>query len=1650
MSPRTVLDDRCRRFGVETRYADAAGHKRESPRETVEALLAGFEAAEQSAPSGRFAPPVVVVRAGKGPYTIQLMPPAGASDVAWTLEEERGGKREGKSPARSEIALPHDLPLGYHDLHLAIAGQTAQTTRVIVVPERCFMPPALEAGPGAWGFAIQLYALRSQRNWGMGDFTDLADFMWRAGTEGAALVGINPLHALFDDEPSRASPYAPSSRRFFNALYLDVEAIEDFSACEAARALVASTGFQDRLRHQRAAALVDYAGVARCKLQVLELLYGHFREHELASGTERALAFRAFQQAGGEELRLFATFQALRSHFATSDARRRYWRHWPEVYQDPDSAAVTEFAARHQVRIEYYEYRQWQIDVQLRKCTQAARVSGMQVGLYCDLAVGIDFGGAEGWAERGLFAEEWSAGAPPDAMAPAGQEWGLAPMNPVALRQSAYEAFVTTLRANMRHAGALRIDHILGLWRLFWVRHGHGPAAGVYVRYPFDDLAGIIALESQRNKCLVIGEDLGLIPDGLHARMDELGILSYRLLFFEREGDGRFRGIDAYPRNALVSVGTHDLVPLAGYWNGTDIAIRGELGLYPDAERAKHERRARAGDRRQMADALGLGRTEAQSAAAVSEAAHRFLARTQSRLVVAQLEDALGISEPPNVPGTDKEYPNWRRRLPIDSPALFRHADFRRLVKTLNDERPPISAKPPIPAIAESNGKASDLDVPRATYRVQFGPAFGFDAATEIVPYLERLGISHVYASPIFKARPGSTHGYDITDHNALNPEIGTPEAFERFSDTLRAHGMGLILDFVPNHMGIGKSDNLWWLDVLEWGQSSQYADFFDIDWTPRREQLWGKVLLPLLGDHYGVVLEAGELVLKFDDADGSFSVWYHEHRLPIRPRHYAIILRRQLSGAADDMRPEVKDNLTRLADEFDHLRRPPRRRRAAVHERAEALKAELADLARGEAGAGRFIAGAVAAFNGVPGRPRTFRLLHSLLERQVYRLAFWRVAADEINYRRFFNINELASIRIEQPALFDIAHRLVGRLIAEDRVHGLRIDHIDGLYDPAAYCRRLRALAAENRQREGVPFYVVVEKILAHHEPLRETWEVDGTTGYEFTNLVNGLFVDAKGEPALKNAYETFGASQEPFEEVLRDAKQYVVDHMLAGEVNVLSSELDRISERHWSTRDYTDERLHAALREVVVQFPVYRTYVTEEGATPDDLRDIDWAVARARRRWRGPDPEIFDFVRAVLTTDLARAPSPYRRADIVRFAMRFQQRTGPITAKALEDTTFYRYNMLASLNEVGGDPRQFATTVAAFHYANRQRAKLWPNSMLTTATHDTKRGEDARLRIDTLSEGPDEWNERVRRWSTFNRSYRREVDEGPAPSANDEYLLYQTLVGIWPTSFESAPLGPSSALSDLVGRLQDFAVKSAREAKIASSWDRPNEPYEEAYRAFVERMLDATRANPFLGDFAEFHARLAPAAMRSSLSQVTLKLMSPGVPDIYQGCEGWDLSLVDPDNRRPVDFASRAARLEEFERPTSTGEMLESWRDGRIKQFVTANLLRLRREFADLFRLGDYEGLECDGPGGDHLVAFRRSHGEDQIVVVAGRLFVGFEKAGGARDTMIRASADLTGRWRNIFDGSTVSWTRTDGVSVLPAAPLLAVLPVAVLVRT
>jgi len=962
------------------------------------------------------------------------------------------------------------------------------------------------------------------------------------------------------------------------------------------------------------------------------------------------------------------------------------------------------------------------------------------------------------------------------------------------------------------------------------------------------------------------------------------------------------------------------------------------------------------------------------------------------------------------------------------------------------------------------------LRVPRASYRVQFSSNFTFSDVSEIVPYLADLGISHVYASPYLKARSGSTHGYDITDHNSLNGEIGDEASFEAMCRRIIDHGMGQILDFVPNHMGIGRADNGWWLDVLEWGEESPYAEYFDIDWNSAKSELRGKVLVPSLGDHYGKVLGEGALKLAFDGETGTLSVWYYEHRFPVTPGQYAPILNGALQRLVDSEAVEETDlaEMRLVAAGFADLRKAARsgRHRAVRRAMAERLKGQLVDLVRKAPVLAEAIEEEVRELNGAPGDLGSFERLHRLLQAQHYRLAFWRVAAEEINYRRFFQINDLAGIRIEVPEVFDSAHKLVLSLIEKGYLHGLRIDHIDGLFDPKHYLDRLQAKTrdAAGMTGEDEQFYVVVEKILAPHEGLREDWAVAGTTGYDFLNLLNGVFVDPLAEESLSRLYTRFIGRNPSFEEIAYEGRKLAMDQELASELRVLANEFNHLTETNWLTRDYTLVGLRQALREVVACFPVYRTYVDRKGAMQSDRRDIDWAIAHGRRRSMRTDMSVFDFIHDLLTTDLARGKkNRFNRREVHRLAMKFQQYTGPVMAKGVEDTAFYRYNRLLSLNEVGGEPHRFGISVAAFHHMTQETVRRWPHAMLATSTHDTKRGEDVRARINVLTEVPLEWGRNLQRWSVLNRRWKSEANDQIVPDPNDEYLFYQTLIGAWPMEFFDVETIDAEDMDRFRLRIVAYMMKAVREAKVHSSWVTMNAPYEDGLAMFVERVLDVRKKNPFIEDFRVFAERVGAAGAVNSLAQATLKLTVPGMPDIYQGTELWDLFLVDPDNRQPVDFEAHRVLLARLRQDLSENEpravvsrLLEDWRSGEVKLLVVWRLLNLRRAAPEMFLAGEYEPLEAQGGQAGSLVCFLRTlNGMPPLLVVVPRLVARLSARPGDwpigdfawRDTYLELPPEVpVGSLRNIFTGDPLQLSGEHETTRIAVSSLLADFPVAV----
>jgi (1->4)-alpha-D-glucan 1-alpha-D-glucosylmutase len=935
--------------------------------------------------------------------------------------------------------------------------------------------------------------------------------------------------------------------------------------------------------------------------------------------------------------------------------------------------------------------------------------------------------------------------------------------------------------------------------------------------------------------------------------------------------------------------------------------------------------------------------------------------------------------------------------------------------------------------------------IPRATYRLQLHNGFGFERAAALAPYLQALGVSHAYFSPYLKARPGSPHGYDIVDHRELNPELGDAAAFQNMCAALQSHELGHVLDFVPNHMGVGGADNPLWLEVLEFGPDAPHAGWFDIEWDPARRYLHDKLLVPLLGDQYGVELERGALQLRFDEQEGSFSVWaYESHKLPIWPPDYARIF---TDGSL---------RLEHLSDAFAWLPNA----RGQLPRRAAELKARLATEAREHPESASALAAALARFAGREGEPDSWQPLHQLIQRQHWRLAHFRVAADDINYRRFFNISDLAGLRMELPEVFDHAHQRVLRLVREGLIDGLRIDHIDGLYDPKGYLKRLSRRLGPRRPES--PFYLVVEKILSSHERLREDWPIHGTTGYDFLNQALALLVDPSAERAFTDTYIEFSGEQRRYAEIARLAKLHIMENEMAGELNMISRDMARLARQNPRTTDFTQNLLRRAMKEIIACFPVYRTYLDASGELDGaDQRDIDWALARARRNETEIDPSVFGFLEQVLTGRLLGQPrSGFSYQALLRTAMRLQQYSGPVDAKGTEDTAFYRYNRLIALNEVGGDPDRFGGTVGAFHHANQQRAQRWPHSMLALATHDTKRGADARARLAALSGLAGEWREQLPVWSRILRGPAAPAGEALRPDRNDEYLLYQMLLGSWPGELldiqpadTESPHSPASAALRAYGeRIHAAMTKSMREARVHTNWAFPMAEYEEAMMGLIDAALSGNRAPAFLGAFLPFARRLAALGMHNSLVQSVLALTCPGVPDIYNGMELWDFSLVDPDNRTPVDYEVRARLLEECQaalrqdRAATLARWFAAWHDGRIKLAITQTLLQARAARAELFATGDYQPLSVTGSQAEEVCAFARTRAEQALVCCVARFPHRRREQGFQPDTRIALPPALSAiGWRDLLSARELRGA-ADGIA---ATELFTTLPVAVLVR-
>ncbi len=929
------------------------------------------------------------------------------------------------------------------------------------------------------------------------------------------------------------------------------------------------------------------------------------------------------------------------------------------------------------------------------------------------------------------------------------------------------------------------------------------------------------------------------------------------------------------------------------------------------------------------------------------------------------------------------------------------------------------------------------MNVPSATYRLQFSRSFNFRMAQDILPYLEELGISHVYASPIFKSSRGSDHGYNVVDHNSLNSELGSDMDFDSLIDSVTNRRMFWLQDIVPNHMAFD-SENGMLMDVLEKGQRSEFFSFFDIDWEHAYENIKGRVLAPLLGRFYGESLEDSEISLCFGPQ--GFSIKYYDLNLPLAIDSYSFVLSHRIGTLRKTLGNDHPDFIKLLGVLYVLKTVVTEEELSDVYDQVRFVKKMLWDIYCANERFKEFLDENIEIFNGVKIRGDSFGLLDELLSMQVFRLSYWKIATKEINYRRFFNINSLISLKIQDRNVFDYVHDLVFRQIRSGKVCGLRIDHVDGLNDPGEYVGLLRANFPE--------LYLITEKILLRGEELPATWPVQGTTGYDFLNYVNGVFVERMNVRAISKIYSNFSGFQDNFNEMVREKKRLIIFELMAGDINNLAQELKSISSRDRHASDVTLYGLRRALTEVLVSFPVYRSYVSWTEFTHNDQKYMETAINLAEHYEPALAPELH-FLRKFLLLQYPPYIDEDGKKEWIKFAMRFQQYTSPVMAKGLEDTVLYIFNRLISLNDVGGQPEFFGHSIKEFHHLNKKRLRLTPLSLNATTTHDTKRDEDVRARINVLSEIPREWETTVKRWGRLNRTRKKRIGRTYLPDKNDEYFLYQTLVGSWPLDMSEYP--------QFLDRIKEYAIKAVREAKVHTAWVKPDIVYEDAYISFIDSIMEPTQDNPFFEDILAFASRIARFGMLNSLSCVLLKITSPGIPDFYQGTELWSLSLVDPDNRRPVDFCKRKKLLDEIRSKAASnmgnllGELCSQIDNGKIKLFLTWKGIQTRKAMSNLFEEGEYIPLRTSGAFARHIVAFARSDTKNCSLTIAPRLYrkvtpdgsIPFARAAW-KDTSILLPRRIKGSFTNVMTGEDIEFEQH-----LDVADVLETFPVALLVN-
>ena len=934
--------------------------------------------------------------------------------------------------------------------------------------------------------------------------------------------------------------------------------------------------------------------------------------------------------------------------------------------------------------------------------------------------------------------------------------------------------------------------------------------------------------------------------------------------------------------------------------------------------------------------------------------------------------------------------------------------------------------------------------IPVSTYRIQLTPIFGFEDVRLTLPFLEKLGITDIYASPILKPARGSTHGYNVVDWNQLNPELGSRNEFVALQKNLKEYRIGWIQDIVPNHMAYN-SQNQYLMNVLERGIDSQFVNYFDIEWEHPYEDIKGKVLVPLLGDFYGTCLESGQIQLKYERE--GLAVSYYDLSIPLRIESYAKLITYNLNQLSRSLGRKDPDFIKLMGILYVLQNNSEEESAAQRNEQLAFGKGLLWELYESNAEVGKFINRNLEIFNGTPGDSESFNLLDELLDEQFFRLSFWKVGAEELNYRRFFTINELICMRIEDRDVCNQTHNLILELIRDDYLQGLRIDHIDGLYNPTDYLRWLRDRMGEK--------YLIVEKILelerdffSTYEELPEDWPVQGTSGYDFLNVVNQIFCQRDNSRQFDDIYSAFTGLNESYDNLCTQKKRLILDTNLAGDLENLANLLKKLAGSYRHGRDFTLNGLRKAIQEVLVLFPVYRTYISPDAEVSErDRNYIEDVVRRAKKSI----PQLLNelsLIEKILLLEFDEWLTDGDKERWLHFVLRFQQVTGPLTAKGIEDTLLYVYNRLISLNEVGGIPAQFGSTVTSFHNFNRMRHDRWTHTLNTTSTHDTKRSEDVRARINVLSEIPEQWNACINNWKQLNQPHKLLTDSREIPDANDEYFLYQTLVGAFPTN--------DNEFSQFAERIKQYSIKAVREAKVHTAWLKPDTEYEDGYLDFIDCILQAEGDNPFLNSLFPFLQTVAYYGMYNSLSQTLLKITSPGVPDFYQGTELWDFSLADPDNRKPVDFQYRLHLLEELEHQSCNDlhglltTLLNSWSDGRIKLFTIARSLQARRQYANVFQHGSYVPLEVIGTHSDCSIAFAWRYGDTVVLIVVPRFLTQLVRPGeyplGPEvwgDTHLAIPAELELQWTNIFTEQILH-----SQEVISLGDVLALFPVAMLI--